>query len=83
MDKNKESQDIDPNELPENVFERKEHFQYPQPADFGKAIRKDDDKKPLSPGKKQADKSIAAEGLNEARSVGDAGAFEGLENQGD
>lgn len=79
----KPDKDINSNELPEEkVFTSKEVFQYKQPADTGKALTTNDERSNNTPGN-DAQKSSKEEGLNAAKSKGDAGAFEGFENQGD
>ena len=74
---------IDPNELPEENFKRKEIFQHPQPADQGLPLDKDSSRNnhPSTTGKDQ-EKTEKEEGLNQEKSKGDAGAFEGFENHG-
>lgn len=76
MSKKKKDTFADPNDLPQSeVFSRKEVFQHPQPADSGKPLRRPDQKH-------TKDKNTSKEaGLNEERSPGNAGAFEGFENQ--
>lgn len=71
------------NDLPQDeVFERKEVFQHPQPASIGKPLDDDDDKENHKYDKER-EKTSNEEGLNQARSNGDAGPFEGLENLGE
>lgn len=73
--------DINSNELPEEkVFTSKEVFQYKQPADTGKALTSNDERSSNTTGN-DAQKSSKEEGLNAAKSTGNAGAFEGFENQ--
>lgn len=87
MDEIKENEPINSNELPENqVFQKKEIYQHKQPADRDKPLkdveeeRKNPENKTAVP---QEDKASKEEGLNEAKSAGTAGAFEGFENQGE
>lgn len=87
MDEIKENQAINPNDLPENqVFERKEIYQYKQPAGTDKPLE-DIEEERKNPVNKtdvpEEDKTSKEEGLNEARSAGNAGAFEGFEDQGE
>ena len=79
MEDNKK--DINPNDLPESeVFKRKEVFQHPQPADRGKPLDDEKGDSFLDDGKEQ-NKTSKEEGLNEERSAGTAGAFEGFDDQ--
>ena len=76
--------DIDPKDLPQSeVFREKEVFQHPQPADWGQPLKPKDDKEkpPLSENSKEAEKTSKEEGLNESMSEGNAGAFEGFEDE--
>ena len=69
---------INPQDLPvKGVFQRKEVFQHPQPADSGKAL----DQKIADLTHKPADSTARGEGLNEENSEGHNGAFEGVDNQ--
>lgn len=78
-----EEKSINPEELPEHgVFERKEIYQHKQPADTGTPLTHPEDRSKGLPGK-EADKTSSQQGLNEARSAGDDGAFEGLEGDRD
>lgn len=77
---------IDPNSLPQETFEHKEVYQHKQPADTGKplekvGVHKPDEAPPTA--EKEFNKTKNEEGLNEANSQGTAGAFEGLEAQGE
>ena len=75
---------IDPGELPEENFQQKEIFQHKQPADTGKPLTETGHlKKPgtLITAAKEFDKTSKEEGLNEKHSEGEAGAFEGFEDQ--
>ena len=84
MNNNDHNKSINPDDLPEEVFKRREVFQHPQPAGTGKALNNDDRKNDTASEKgKTAEKTSAKEGLNEANSDGDAGAFEGFEDHGD
>lgn len=87
MDEIKENQPINPNELPENqVFQQKEIYQYKQPPDTGKPLEdiEEERKNPVNKTSIPEDnKTSKEEGLNEARSAGNAGAFEGFEDQGE
>ena len=79
----KPDKDINSTELPEEkVFTSKEVFQYKQPADTGKALTTNGEHSINTTGN-EAQKSSKEEGLNAAKSKGDAGAFEGFENQGE
>lgn len=72
---------INPADLPENeTFTKKEHYQHPQPADTGKPL--DDDERNPSLEGKENNRASKEEGLNEEKSRGEAGAFEGFENHG-
>lgn len=72
---------IDPNNLPDkDAFSKKEHYQHPQPADTGKPLNEKDTIASLKG--KQAERSSKEEGINEKNSAGDAGPFEGFEDQG-
>ncbi len=72
---------INPNDLPDkDAFSRKEHYQHPQPADSGKPLNEKEVDPSLAG--KQANRSSRQEGLNEENSPGDAGPFEGFEDQG-
>ena len=78
--------ELDPRDLPQSeVFTRKEVFQHPQPADTGKPLKPEDPKQknPTASHGKEEQKSSKQEGLNEASSTGQAGAFEGFEDQSD
>ncbi|MES2892637.1 MAG: hypothetical protein V4725_11505 [Bacteroidota bacterium] len=84
MEKEIKENDIDAKDLPQSeVFTRKEVFQHPQPADTGEALRPQDPKQtgPTAAHSKEEEKSSKEEGLNEASSPGEAGAFEGFEDQ--
>ncbi len=71
---------INPASLPEkDAFTQKEHFQHPQPADMGKPLE-DADRDPTLTGKEDL-RSSKEEGFNENKSKGNAGAFEGFEDQ--
>ena len=81
MDKGK-TKSVNPADLPENeTFTRKEHFQHPQPQDQGKPL--EDGKRDTALRGKEQNRTSKTEGLNESRSPGDAGAFEGFEDQGE
>lgn len=80
MDKN-EQQPVNPNDLPQKKgFQRKEVYQHPQPAAQGKPLADSNEKKTTA-GDKDAEKTSKVEGLNEEKSEGTAGAFEGYEDQ--
>lgn len=73
-----------PEDMPQqDAFRTKEVFQHPQPADTGKPLNREEKKdNEGSPSQaKEEEKTSKEEGLNEARSAGDAGAFEGFEDQ--
>ncbi len=79
MDKAKDKS-INPADLPESkTFTKKEHFQHPQPADQGKPLE-DDERDPALKGKED-NRTSKEQGLNEKKSPGNAGAFEGFEDQ--
>lgn len=83
---NSQDESLDPNKLPQNeVFIKKDVFQQKQPADSGKPMTAETDKKNnegvIGNNLKEEEKSSKEEGLNQERSAGDAGAFEGFENQ--
>jgi len=74
---------MEPGKLPQSeVFVKKEVFQHPQPADAGTPLddKEEDQQRSRQSTGKQAEKTSAAEGLNEAQSEGEAGAFEGFED---
>ena len=71
-----------PDDLPKKeVFKKKEVFQHPQPADSGTPLNKDEKKEDRIDEGKEEQRSSKEEGLNETRSSGNAGAFEGFEDQ--
>jgi len=73
---------FDQGSLPSEDFSEKEIYQHPQPPNQGKPLDKEDKKPTGLTEKNEADKTSKEEGLNEANSAGNAGAFEGFENQG-
>ncbi len=78
MNKNKKNT-FNPDDLPQpGVFRKKEIDQYKQPPDSGKPIEDSSDEKSLLPGK-DAQKTSKQQGLNEEKSSGNTGAFEGLD----
>jgi hypothetical protein len=83
MNSNEKDDSINPDDLPEENFRKKEIFQHPQPADQGLPLDKDGDydKRPATNGKPE-EKTGKEEGLNEEKSAGSAGAFEGFEDHG-
>ena len=81
-----EKKEINPDDLPQSeVFKRKEIFQHPQPADTGKPlnvpVEKEDNS--IADHGKESNKTSKEEGLNEARSPGSGGPFEGIEKMND
>ena len=82
---NDHNKSINPDELPQENFKRKEVFQHKQPADSGKPLNEKDTgyQKEESDNTigKESQKTQKEEGLNEANSKADAGAFEGFEDQ--
>lgn len=71
---------VNPADLPENeTFIKKEHYQHPQPQDTGKPLD-DPERDPVLRGKEE-NRTSKTEGLNEQQSTGEAGAFEGFEDQ--
>ena len=72
MDEIKENQDINPNDLPLNeVFIKKEVQQQKQPADRGKPMDAQEDKKLRGADNiKETERSSKEEGLNEERLAG-------------
>ncbi|MCP9752416.1 hypothetical protein [Ferruginibacter sp. HRS2-29] len=73
---------IDPSSLPEKTFSQKEVFQHKQPADSGNPLG-DEYEIPKDVCRlNEKDETAKEEGLNEERSAGEAGAFEGFEDQG-
>lgn len=73
---------INTSELPQENFEEKEHFQHPQPQDQGKPLEKpSSEKRDSQPQGNERSRSSKEGGLNEDRSAGNAGAFEGFEDQ--
>ena len=82
MKKDKSDKSIDASSLPQSeTFKRKEIYQHKQPADTGKAINPSDEKvdDPIA----EEEKASKEEGLNEHKSGGNAGAFEGFEDHAD
>jgi hypothetical protein len=78
---NDKDKSVNPDDLPENKsFAKKEHYQHPQPADLGKPL--DDEERDSALKGKESRRTSKEEGLNEKRSAGDAGPFEGFEDQG-
>ncbi len=78
---NNKDKSVNPADLPENkTFTKKEHYQHPQPADMGKPLE-EEERDPALKGK-ESRRTSKEEGLNEKRSTGDAGPFEGFEDQG-
>jgi len=81
---NDHNKSINPAELPEENFKQKEVFQHKQPADTGRPLKEKDrghQKEETDTTGKTAQKTQKEEGLNQANSEGNAGAFEGLEDQ--
>ncbi len=71
---------INTNDLTEDMgFHKKDPYQFPQPADSGNplnpALEKNIDNKAA------VEKTSEKEGLNQQKSPGDAGAYEGIQNQ--
>ncbi len=82
MEKDKADKSIDASSLPQSeTFKRKEVFQHKQPADTGSALISSDEKEHSSIAEEE--KTSKEEGLNEQKSSGNAGAFEGFQDQGD
>ena len=81
MDDIKENQDINPNDLPlKQVFIKKEVQQQKQPADRGKPMDVEEDKKSRGVKDiKEADRSSKEEGLNEEKSAGTSLGFDDKE----
>ncbi len=78
---NAKDKSVDPATLPEkDAFTKKEHYQHPQPADMGKPLE-NNDRDPALKGKEDL-RTSKEEGLNENKSKGAAGPFEGFEDQG-
>jgi hypothetical protein len=82
MNKQNKERDIQPADLPESeVFVNREIYQQKQPADTGVPLNNDlKENERTAKNKKEAEKTSKEEGLNQARSSGEAGAFEGLED---
>jgi hypothetical protein len=78
MKKNKDK--FNPSDLPADTFTKKEIYQHPQPANQGKPLNKNKQKK-TGKGDMEADKTSKLEGINEVNSKGNAGSFEGFEDQ--
>lgn len=77
----KKDKTVNPNSLPEQVFHEKEVYQHPQPQDQGQPLnRKVKAGSPAHTAGQPKEKTSKSEGLNEATSQGDAGAFEGYED---
>ena len=69
--------------LPQNeTFTNKEPNQYKHNLDTGKPVEENDKPDDDLAGK-TFNRSSKEEGINEEKSAGDAGAFEGFENQGE
>ncbi|MEO6732040.1 MAG: hypothetical protein ABIN01_12550 [Ferruginibacter sp.] len=86
MKKSKKDSAIDTADLPQNdVFQKRDVFQHPQPADTGKPLKSPMRKKKSakSTDTREEEKTSKEQGLNETNSQGQAGAFEGFENQAD
>jgi hypothetical protein len=67
---------IDPNALPQNeVFNKKEVNQHPQPADTGDALKAEQQKPDPELKGKLAERTSREEGINEQQSDGSASAF--------
>jgi hypothetical protein len=67
---------IEPGELPQNeVFNKKEVNQHPQPADTGDALKPEQQKMDPALKGKLAERTSREEGVNEQNSDGSAGAF--------
>ena len=78
---NDKNRSIDPADLPEKkTFTEKEHYQHPQPAGQG-APMDEEGRDPALKGK-ESSRTSKEEGLNEKKSEGEAGPFEGFEDQG-
>ncbi len=77
---NSEDKSFDPDDLPEKgPFKKREIYQYKQPADTGAPLEDPGENDPsIEPGK-EAQKTSKEEGLNQEKSTGTAGAFEGFE----
>lgn len=72
---------IDPAKLPESeVFNEKEVNQHKHLADMGKPIDEDEKMNDQLKGK-PGNRTTKEEGFNEEKSPGNAGAFEGFEDQ--
>ena len=73
---------INSNDLPQkDLFERKEVYQQKQPADTGKAMEEKPAEDPAVTAVTNDDAAPGKEeGLNEEKSKGNAGAFEGFED---
>ena len=83
MKNDQHEKEIIPKDLPQNeVFTKKEHYQFPQPQDTDVPLRPEESKQksPTADNSKEEEKTSKTEGLNEANSAGDAGAFEGFED---
>lgn len=73
---------IKPSQLPESeAFTSKEANQYKRHSDRGKPVKENEKPDDDLTGK-TFNRSSKEEGINEERSAGDAGAFEGFEEQG-
>lgn len=85
MNKNDNNKALDPKDLPQSeVFTKKEVYQHPQPASREQPLSPADPKQkdPTATSSKEEEKTSKGEGLNEEKSQGNAGAFEGFEDQG-
>lgn len=77
---NDNDKSINPADLPDKkTFTEKEHYQHPQPADQGKPL--DDDGRDQDLKGKESNRTSKEEGLNQEKSEGEAGPFEGFEDQ--
>lgn len=57
--------DINPNDLPQQNFEKKEIYQHPQPPGHGKPLNTKNKSSILSHNNKESDRTVKHEGLNE------------------
>ena len=74
---------INPADLPQSeVFKEKDINQHKHLADMGKPLEKNEKLGDDLAGKPH-DRTSKEEGINQQKSPGDAGSFEGFENQGD
>lgn len=84
MNNDRKKPDFKQSDLPQSeVFDKKEVYQHPQPADQGLPLNRGNkkDARESVDNEKEENQTSKDEGLNEEKSAGNAGAFEGFEDQ--